>query len=237
MMFNSELKAVSVWFQNKRRPTTVNRVPIATIYTSKDEGETISERTVLGNVVNNFSPSIPQTPRHVTSDFSPDPEDVDENTSIGVGLWDLLPSSSPASNSDSFRFDDDESDGLVSPADSPIKRRKKSLEWACKHDASIRGKMMKRRIRSFLSEANKMSVAMCSPARKRQRTDMKPSQPSPKLQRQLKRPDNFRRLTIAATVQELQNTKVDRDVFDVAVALIQLKGHEGMRPMRGRKSI
>lgn len=139
-------------------------------------------------------------------------------------LWDYLSSSSPASKSDVTET----SVELMSPTPNGSKRPR-SLDWACRNDA--RGKIMKRNIETFLDEASTMSP-LRSPVRKRQRTDAKPSNPSPRHRQQI-RPTIVRRLSIATTCCEY----VDKDVFDVAVALIEMKSNYGLHGQRARKSI
>jgi hypothetical protein len=257
----SDLKVVSVWFQNKRRPTTINREPVTPpIRSPKEENISDPGRRVFANVGTNTPIlSAPAQFKSIKSSVTvaiPPASDPVFACSPPKYLWDFLPSSSPASSITEEQAQaggtyrprtETEDESSVSPT--AEEKGSRSLEWACEHDGRVKSakKNAKKRLRmrsltSYISDAYGSSTAdLKSSRRKRHRTDARPSKPNLQLQLgTFEESVKMRRLSYAGpgitSYFELED--VEEDVMDVAVALVELKSRGQKKSFpRGRKSV
>ncbi|THH10955.1 hypothetical protein EW145_g972 [Phellinidium pouzarii] len=209
-----ELKVVSVWFQNKRRPVNkaqedADRLDSQVTDSHSGRREVLRDATTNASVnALDFSANAPSsTPVHL------------HGHSLS-GLWNLLPSSSPErQRHESTYF----SDGSIPDAAPPAKLGKRpSLEWACKHERRV-----VKRARTSIASAPKVArIQSPHSPHMRQRTDMKPRRPSPSLfQKGFVIQTGYKH---SQSLQEglCQTHGYEKDVLDVALALMQLKGQK-----------
>ncbi|KAI5124092.1 hypothetical protein M0805_000907 [Coniferiporia weirii] len=212
-----ELKIVSVWFQNRRRPTTKlkARASVAIGQSSSPSAFTKLDSSCR-EVLRDVSASTGGTNAFSFSNSFPSCTAIHAHGRSLSGLWTLLPSSPPwplGQHHDTGHL----SDSSFPASSSPPKLEKRiSLEWACKHER----RAVKRARTSFIHDMSEPLVQQSEPLpqrRSRHRTDIRPRRPSLCL-----RPTSFVRRTGSLGSHPYQIAH-EKDILDVAIALVQLK--------------
>ncbi|KAH8120012.1 hypothetical protein DFH11DRAFT_1755118 [Phellopilus nigrolimitatus] len=202
-----ELKVVSVWFQNRRRPTYKSRQ-------NTQEAE-LGRREVLRDA----SVSTGGINTHGDSDGFPPMSAMHAHDRSLSSLWNLIPSSSPEPQSATYLSDSSLPDPTFAHDMPPKAKRRLSLEWACEND----GHTAKRARRSLPRDIQRKTPTMpyvLPNSSRRKRTDVKPHKPSPSLFQSIARPGGS--LVRQSYVKDFYGTD-DKDIFEVAIALVQLK--------------
>ncbi|KAL5519148.1 hypothetical protein ACEPAH_831 [Sanghuangporus vaninii] len=216
-----ELKVVSVWFQNKRRPS--NKFNEST---QVDDPESRQTRQILGDVNNNTTPDEIALyksggPCETKSMALSKTLGGEERTSPGI--WDFLPSSPPGPASEASQSESSPLENV--PELVNLQKRQRSLEWACLND-----KCSTKKSRTGSSPSERESTSLLPPPvgtiLQRQRTDKKPQSPTANTLRNgssgaTNRSRVHRALPKSRSFDD--QARIDKDVLDVALALIELK--------------
>ncbi|KAL5535691.1 hypothetical protein ACEPAF_3785 [Sanghuangporus sanghuang] len=216
-----ELKVVSVWFQNKRRPSSKLNES-----TQVDDPESWETRQILGDVNNST------TPHEIALYKSGGPCETKsmalskisrEEGRTYPGIWDFLPSSPPGPASEASQSQSSLLENVPELID--LQKRHRSLEWACSND-----KRSAKKSRTGSSPSDQESMSLLSPPvgtiLQRQRTDQKPQSPTANtLRNGSSGPTNRSRVRHALPKSRSfdDQARIDKDVLDVALALIELK--------------
>lgn len=252
-VFYSELKVVSVWFQNKRRPAN-SKCDESTIDFQNTEPRKADQRNrrVLANIngsVNSqafvFSKSksiadetLIGVSKHDSSLLSGSLPSKDSYAQAHPGLWDFLPSSSPGPSSEAYFSDDEPQREVISEV--PVQKKKRqSLEWACEKDERTT-KRARKSEEYGLQKRDRTSpttFASVHARHQRQRTDRKPRRPSPRtLNRIVPVPKPRSHSHGSLGHHGSFSCCTEKEIMDVALALVQLKG-QGEQVRQARKSI
>ncbi|KAL5495085.1 hypothetical protein ACEPAI_547 [Sanghuangporus weigelae] len=227
-----ELKVVSVWFQNKRRPSNKLNESIQI-----DDPESRETRQILGDVNNNTTPhdiALYKSGGSCETKSVALPKTSGEERTFS-DIWDFLPSSPPGPTSEASQSQSSLPEIVPELVD--LQKRHRSLEWACLND-----KRSTKRSRTGSSPSNQESTSLLPPPvgtiLQRQRTDQKPQSPTANTMRNdSSGPTNGSRVCRALPSSRSfdDQARIDKDVLDVALALIELKKQRD--PQLLRKSI
>ncbi|KAL5534064.1 hypothetical protein ACEPAG_525 [Sanghuangporus baumii] len=216
-----ELKVISVWFQNKRRPS--NRLNEST---QIDDPESRETRQILGDVNNNMTPldvALHKSGGSCETKSMALPKTSGEERRAFSDIWDFLPSSPPGPRSEASQSQSSLPENAPELVD--LQKRYRSLEWACLND-----KRSTKRSRTDPSPSDQeITSLLSSPVGtilQRQRTDQEPKHPSTNTLRNdsSSLTDRSRASRVCPNSRSFDaRAGIDKDVLDVALALIELK--------------